>query len=118
MRRTGGLVFARRERSVGLGVMACCCVLSACDPPGKPGAPEVSSENVTDFKILYGQNCSGCHGDEGKEAPGRQLNNPLYLKLIPKDELRHVIEYGRPGTQMPAWARSQGGPLTDRQITA
>ncbi len=30
--------------------------------------------------------------------------------------LRRTIAYGRSGTEMPAWAKSEGGPLTDKQI--
>jgi mono/diheme cytochrome c family protein len=93
-------------------------LLSACDPPGKPkwGTPEGSE--ITDFRTLFAKNCQGCHGVDGKGAPGRPLNNALYLAIIPKDEIKKVITYGRAGTGMPAWAVSQGGPLTDKQVDA
>jgi len=46
------------------------------------------------------------------------LNNALYLSIIPRQTLHDVVYYGRPGTAMPAWAISQGGPLTDAQVNA
>jgi mono/diheme cytochrome c family protein len=91
----------------------------ACDPPGKPPAEEpqaIDRETIVDFRVLYESNCSGCHGDEGKYGAARTLNQPLYLAILPRDTLRQIIRNGRPGTSMPAWAKSQGGPLTDQQV--
>jgi cytochrome c oxidase cbb3-type subunit III len=104
-----------------LRVSACAALFiaaTACDPPGKPKPVPPSSQDITDFAVLYGESCAGCHGANGRNGPGRILNDALYLALIPRDELQKIIENGRPGTGMPAWARSQGGPLTDKQITA
>jgi cytochrome c oxidase cbb3-type subunit III len=92
--------------------------LTACDPPGKPPAEELTATEVTDFKTLFRQNCSGCHGLNGKKGPGRILNDAVYLAVIPKDALHKVITYGRPGTAMPAWAVSEGGELTPQQVDA
>lgn len=89
-----------------------------CDPPGKPGPVPPGSQDITDFATLYGENCAGCHGMDGKNAPGRILNDPLYLAVIPRDELQKTIENGRPGTAMPPWAKSNGGPLVPKQVTA
>ena len=103
-----------------LGTAGTVCLLVfitvACDPPGKPEPETVNRQEITDFAELYGSNCAGCHSADGKSGPGRPLNNALYLSIIPKDTLRNVIYYGRPGTAMPAWALSQGGPLTDKQV--
>lgn len=89
-----------------------------CDAPGKPppNAEEAEEGNATDFKGLFARNCAGCHGAEGKNGPGRILNDALYLAVIPKEELRNTIAHGRPGTSMPAWSRADGGALTDKQI--
>jgi len=91
---------------------------AGCDPPGKPKPEPPRSEDITDFATLYGENCAACHGIDGKNGPARPLNSALYLAIIPRDVLQKTIENGRPGTAMPAWARSQGGPLTDKQIAA
>ena len=87
---------------------------SGCTAPGKPGPGETPAENVLDFAILYQTNCQACHGPNGKNGPGRPLNNPLYLAIVPRDALVNVITNGR--GPMPAWAKSQGGPMTDKQI--
>jgi cytochrome c oxidase cbb3-type subunit 3 len=93
-------------------------ITAGCDPPGKPEPEPVNKQDITDFAELYGNNCAGCHSADGKSGPARPLNNALYLSIIPKDTLRNTIYYGRPGTAMPAWALSQGGPLTDKQVDA
>jgi mono/diheme cytochrome c family protein len=90
----------------------------ACDPPGKPKPVPPSSQDITDFTTLFGENCVGCHGVDGRNAPGRILNDPLYLAFIPRDELQNIIENGRPGTPMPAFAKNNGGPLVPKQVTA
>src|SRR5882724_11777808 len=101
------------------GVAACCAgllVLTACEPWGRPKLePKADTE---DFATLFRENCSGCHGAEGKNGPGRILNDGLYLAWIPKEKLHDVIAHGRSGTAMPAWSRAEGGPLTDAQINA
>jgi cytochrome c oxidase cbb3-type subunit 3/ubiquinol-cytochrome c reductase cytochrome c subunit len=97
------------------------CLLAACDPPGKPKEHDPQAENreaIMDFPTLFESNCAGCHGADGKNGAARILNDSLYLAYIGKDKLRDVVRNGRPGTQMPAWAKSQGGPLTDKQVEA
>jgi mono/diheme cytochrome c family protein len=92
----------------------------ACDRlPGKPHEAErwKASIEVTDFNLLYAQNCSGCHGADGRLGPARPLNDPLYLALVTNDNLRQIIGRGLSGTTMPAFARSAGGSLTDNQLT-
>jgi cytochrome c oxidase cbb3-type subunit 3 len=92
--------------------------LAACDPPGKPKPVPPSSQDITDFGILYNSNCAGCHGPDGRNGPGRILNDPLYLAIIPREELENTIANGRPGTPMPAWSLDRGGPLTSKQVAA
>jgi mono/diheme cytochrome c family protein len=92
-------------------------VLVACEPPGRPQF-EAERAETTDFAILFTLNCAGCHGVEGKNGPGRILNDPLYLAVIPRETLKQVVIHGRPGTAMPPWEKSEGGPLTMRQIDA
>jgi cytochrome c oxidase cbb3-type subunit III len=108
-----------RVALVYAGLVAASLLVVACDPPGKPTADDPQAENrelITDFKTLYESNCAGCHGTDGKFGVARTLNQPLYLAILSKDELRQIISKGRPGTSMPAWAKSQGGPLTDKQV--
>lgn len=94
-------------------------LLVSCDPPGKPkteGSQAENREAILDFKTLFNSNCSGCHGLNGRNGPARILKDPLYLSLLPRETLQQIIIYGRPGTAMPAWAKSRGGPLTDQQV--
>ena len=86
--------------------------------PGRPGpGPEVARpDDVLDFNTLYKQNCSGCHGAEGRGGPAVTLSDSLYLALVNDETFRKVTANGVPGTPMPAFARSAGGTLTDRQI--
>lgn len=46
------------------------------------------------------------------------LANPEFQALIDDNRLRNIISNGLPGTQMPAWAQSAGGMLTDQQVDA
>ncbi len=118
MRRQGGA--SNFGRASLLATCACVLLLgaTACEPPGKPEREETNARQITDFHTLYNENCEGCHGADGKNGPGRPLNDPLYLAIVPKTELQNVITNGRKGTGMPAWAISQGGPLTDQQVNA
>jgi cytochrome c oxidase cbb3-type subunit III len=98
---------------LGLGV---CGV--GCDFPGKPDPADRPQlpDQVLDFPTLYRMNCSGCHGANGELGPAPPLNSPLFLAIVPTEELSGVIAAGRPGTPMPAFARDQGGPLTNAQV--
>jgi mono/diheme cytochrome c family protein len=101
-------------------------VLAAgCDFPGKPreGDRPKPADQVTDFGILFSTRCAGCHGADGKLGPAPPLNDPLFLSLVPDAEVVRVIREGRavtPGQKspMPAFARANGGPLTDAQVEA
>ncbi len=82
--------------------------------PTAPARPE----DVLDFATLYGQNCAACHGKNGSDGAAMNLANPLYQALVDDASLRKWISAGMPGTQMPAFAQSNGGMLTDAQINA
>ena len=86
--------------------------------PGRPQpeSVEVRPEAVKDFAELYSHNCSGCHGPEGKGGAALALANPVYLAITDEETLRRVTSTGVPGTAMPAFARQEGGTLTDEQI--
>jgi cytochrome c oxidase cbb3-type subunit 3 len=94
--------------------------LSGCDLPGKPLSTDrpIAADQVVDFDGLYRQNCSGCHGADGKLGPAPPLNNPVFLSIVPSSVLFSVISQGRPGTPMPAFSMKRGGTLTDIQVKA
>src|SRR5262249_56984124 len=67
---------------------------------------------------LYGTNCAGCHGTDGRLGASRPLNEPVSLALVPRERVRRVIAEGVPGTLQPAFGAAAGGTLTDAQIDA
>ena len=90
-------------------------ITTGCGKPNPADRP-LRPEEVTDVAVLYRQNCAGCHGADGKLGPAPPLNDPLFLAIVPRAELQHVIAEGRSGTPMPAFASDQGGPLTEEQV--
>ena len=92
---------------------------SGCaNAPGRPTAsdmPIVPSE-IADFSVLYGQNCAGCHGENGKGGAAISLGDPVYLAIADDAIVRRATANGVSGTSMPAFAESAGGMLTDKQI--
>src|ERR1700722_6019784 len=95
-----------------------CVVLLSCAAPG-PHVEEqavIRPSEVTDFRLLYSQNCSGCHGANGQGALTVGIGRPMHLSIPGEATIRKTIEEGRPGTPMPAFARKSGGMLTEAQI--
>jgi cytochrome c oxidase cbb3-type subunit 3 len=110
---------ARRIRSLVSIASIAAFVLAGCDSfPGRPTRADfpMRPSNVTDFATLYGENCAGCHGADGKSGAATAMNNPIYLEIIDDASMRHAIASGVPGTAMPPFAQSAGGSLTDRQV--
>ena len=91
-----------------------------CDLPGRPTVADkpVLADKVVNWDQLYRQHCAGCHGSNGTLGPAPPLNDATFLTIVPDSVLLHVISDGRPGTPMPAFAASRGGPLTEMQIKA
>jgi cytochrome c oxidase cbb3-type subunit 3 len=92
---------------------------AGCDRmPGRPGPREevLRPEQVLDFNTLYKENCSGCHGADGKGSAAIALRDPVFLALADDAAILAVASGGVPGTQMPPFAQSKGGMLTDQQI--
>src|ERR1700678_2290773 len=94
---------------VGLFVL----LSAAC---GKPKPEPLFPVEETGFQELYAENCAGCHGVDGTHGAAQSLNNAVYLALIPKDTLRHVIANGVPGSLMPGFSANAGADLSDNQI--
>jgi mono/diheme cytochrome c family protein len=78
----------------------------------------VPPNEVLDFNVLYGQNCAGCHGVEGKGGAATALANPVFLAIADDAAIRRTAANGVPDTPMPAFAQSAGGMLTEKQIDA
>ena len=102
-------------------VIAALLVSAACSSsPGvhRPELAVVPPNEVVDFNALYGQNCAGCHGVDGKGGAAIALANPVFLAIADDTVIRRVASNGVPGTPMPAFGQGAGGMLTDKQIDA
>lgn len=101
-----------------IGFALLLAVMGCQQMPGtpKPGVEVPNPDSISNFATLYGQNCAGCHGDNGRNGAAYNLSNSDYLSWVDDAGLRKVIANGEPGTQMPAFAQSAGGFLTDAQI--
>jgi len=95
--------------------------MTACKgAPGRPGpdSQEIPPGEITDFNTLYGQNCSGCHGEDGRGGPAIGIGDPLYLAIADDATIRRVTADGVAGTAMAAFAQTSGGMLSTAQIDA
>ena len=100
-------------------LMGTAIVAAGCDwMPGKPTEADkpVIKSTITDFEILWTNQCSGCHGADGRWGPARPLNDPLYLAIAGKEYVTRVITDGVPNSLMPPYAQHNGGSMTDEQI--
>lgn len=111
------------------------------EPSRQAGATRGAEERLEDWGgELFattadgGFNCAGCHGGmnaTGGNAPfaltdpdtgevrsvtwtAPALNTVFYR--FDRDEVRYILDYGRPGSPMSAWGLDGGGPLNDQQI--
>ena len=67
-------------------------------------------------KALFDSVCAICHEAEQRATMVPDLHN---LKTPTNDEFwRTWIAHGKPGSLMPAFSTSDGGPLTDMQIAS
>ena len=106
-------------RSVPLTASAVALLaVSGCNLPGRPTLAEIVKRptDILDPVVLYKQNCAGCHGEEGKLGPAPPIGDSLYLAVVDDNTLRNTVSKGRPGTAMSAFAESEGGMLTSKQV--
>jgi len=106
--------------SLSLSLTGAAMLAVGCDAnlPGKPDPKDrpVPADQVLAFNVLFGRNCAGCHGADGKQGPAPPLNDPLFRAIIPKAELEMVLSEGREGTPMAPFEHANGGPLTAQQV--
>ena len=76
----------------------------------------MSPDQNLEFGVLYGQNCAGCHGSDGEFGPAPPLNDPLFRAIVPEKELQSILTKGRKKALMPAFAKENGGLLTEAQF--
>jgi cytochrome c oxidase cbb3-type subunit III len=104
---------------IAIGCVVASLLCAACNDPVE-GMPAMSvplrPEDVVDFRTLYSQNCSACHGENGQNGPALDLANPVYQAVVDDASLKKWITNGMPGTEMPAFGKSAGGFLTEAQV--
>jgi mono/diheme cytochrome c family protein len=97
----------------------CALGLAGCRAvPGKPapGSEAKRPDQILDFPTLYQENCSACHGDQGRMGAAISLANPAYLSFAGAANLERITANGVPGTMMPPFLQKSGGMLTEQQI--
>ena len=120
-----------------LAVIAITLPLYWLGEPGRQKGAVAASEEIFVARGLdtyqNGAQCVNCHGGAGvggvapfviNDQNGQfvaqvnwtapALNNLLYRYNT--DQVRFILDYGRPGTPMAAWGADGGGPLTTQQI--
>ena len=103
---------------VAFAVLGAMLQTGCASPHGQPrkGSETLAPSEVLDFATLYAENCSACHGEEGKGGAAIALSNPVYLAIADDAAIRKAVANGVRGTAMPAFAQSSGGMLTDKQV--
>jgi len=107
------------RRITGLRLLVLICLLPVgCSFPGQPNPANrpIPADQIVDFKVLYGQNCAGCHGAGGNLGPAPPLRDAIFQAIVPKEELETILTKGRQNTLMPAFSNENGGTLTSTQI--
>jgi mono/diheme cytochrome c family protein len=100
-------------------MMLAMTLLWGCGSPhGKPrkGSETPAPSQVLEFGTLYAENCSACHGADGRGGAAIPLADPVYLSIVNETTMQKIITNGVRGTSMPAFAQSAGGMLTDKQV--
>jgi mono/diheme cytochrome c family protein len=88
---------------------------TATNLPLPPTAVQFPPGDATRGAAVFTQNCVVCHGDKGQGRIGATLQKD-WPGLDVDALLDSTIARGVAGSKMPAWAKSNGGPLSDQEI--
>jgi mono/diheme cytochrome c family protein len=66
-------------------------------------------------KRLYEAHCAQCHGDRGQGGMGTALSAVL-VSVDPLRYARAATAHGVPGSLMPGWDETSGGPLSESEL--
>ena len=112
----------RRQRALAFGACRWCSRWRAagdCRAHRAGSRFSARPDDVTDFATLYSQNCAGVpRGERAEWAGDRSRAIPNTRRWWTTRRCANGSRGGMPGTEMPAFAQSAGGMLTDAQINA
>ncbi len=74
------------------------------------------AQQIVRGQQLFTDNCVTCHGKNGEGDTGPALNSKKFLQTADDGVIFSVISSGVPGTAMPSWSQTYGGPFTNEQI--
>jgi len=82
------------------------------------GSALFQQEAIERAGAYYVQDCADCHGSEGEgvRGSGPPLNTREFLGEASDGQIANTIADGRPGSSMPAWGQSYGGPYNAQVI--
>ncbi len=100
---------------------------------GAVAAYNLSFESRGEGSYLEGAQCANCHVTGGvgggaayvlQDADGQFISNANWkapalnnvLLRYSEEEVRYILNFGRPGSPMAAWGTVGGGPLTTQQV--
>ena len=79
--------------------------------PAAQHAGEHSQQDIQSGSVVYGLQCSQCHGPTGDQVGGVDLRTGRFRHATSDEDLRRIITNGIPGTSMP------GRKLDPAQLT-
>jgi len=92
-------------------------LIAACGrPPDDPADGAAKTQVTAAFDQVYGENCAGCHGANGRNGAALSLDDSVYRTIMDSAAVRRAVATGVPGTLMPAFAKTAGGTLADSEI--
>lgn len=95
--------------------------INVTPPPTQTAAPlpaavaTFPAGDATRGTQVFTENCVVCHGDRGQGNIGANLRKD-WPGIDPNKFIEATVARGVQGSKMPAWAQSNGGPLTNQQI--
>ena len=102
-----------RRRVCGVAVASRDCgLLAGCDSLARQAQrirPADRSIQVKDFAALYGENCAGCHGADGRFGAASRLANPIYQALVDDATLSRIVAGEWPAPRCRRLRKAPGG---------
>jgi putative heme-binding domain-containing protein len=92
----------RRLASGRTAAAAACAVALSGSPAAQQHAGSYTQADIERGALMYGAQCSSCHGPEGDTVPGVDLRLGRFKRGSSDEDLAGIITRGIPGTAMPS----------------